>query len=390
MTEAGIVDRDVSMAVKPRYELLDGLRGVAAMVVIWYHVFEAFATSSMDQDFNHGYLAVDFFFMLSGFVIGYAYDDRWKQNRITVKGFIRRRLIRLHPMVLMGVALGVIAFAVQGFVQWDGSPVSGKWVMVSALLACLFVPAYPGAGYEVRGNGEAFPLNGPAWSLFFEYIGNVLYALWLRKLGTNALAAVVVLNGVGLVAYAVGNMSGGNHLGVGWSLGDYNFLGGMLRLGFAFSAGLLMSRVFRPVKVRGAFWICSIAIVALLAMPFVGWSDGTLWLNGLYDALCVTCVFPVILYVGASGQTTDRRSYALCDFLGRISYPVYIVHYPLMYLFYSWVWDGGFSFGQAWPVACVIFVASILLAAVCLKYYDEPLRRRLASVNKAVGKAVSA
>ena len=63
---------------KPHYVLLDGLRGVAALLVIWYHVFEGFATSPIDQKFNHGYLAVDFFFILSGFVIGYAYDDRWK------------------------------------------------------------------------------------------------------------------------------------------------------------------------------------------------------------------------------------------------------------------------------------------------------------------------
>ncbi|HIT83746.1 MAG TPA: acyltransferase, partial [Candidatus Avibacteroides faecavium] len=86
---------------KPHYELLDGLRGVAALLVIWYHVFEGFATSPIDQRFNHGYLAVDFFFILSGFVIGYAYDDRWRTT-LTLRGFFRRRLIRLHPMVVLG------------------------------------------------------------------------------------------------------------------------------------------------------------------------------------------------------------------------------------------------------------------------------------------------
>lgn len=93
---------------KPHYDLLDGLRGVAALMVIFYHVFEAFATSPIDQQFNHGYLAVDFFFILSGFVIGYAYDDRWKT--MTTKDFIKRRLIRLHPMVVLGAVLGVSAF----------------------------------------------------------------------------------------------------------------------------------------------------------------------------------------------------------------------------------------------------------------------------------------
>ncbi len=89
---------------KPHYEILDGLRGVAAVLVMLYHIGEGFATSPVDQSVNHGYLAVDFFFILSGFVIGYAYDDRWDIG-LTVKDFLRRRLIRLHPMVIMGVLL---------------------------------------------------------------------------------------------------------------------------------------------------------------------------------------------------------------------------------------------------------------------------------------------
>ena len=86
---------------KAHYDLLDGLRGVAALMVIWYHIFEgyAFAGGSIIETFNHGYLAVDFFFILSGFVIGYAYDDRWGRN-LTMKNFFKRRLIRLHPMSL--------------------------------------------------------------------------------------------------------------------------------------------------------------------------------------------------------------------------------------------------------------------------------------------------
>lgn len=104
---------------KPHYELLDGLRGVAALLVMFYHIGEGFATSPMDQHVNHGYLAVDFFFILSGFVIGYAYDDRWKTS-LTLKSFFRRRLIRLHPMVIMGAVLGVAAYCIQGCRRWDG------------------------------------------------------------------------------------------------------------------------------------------------------------------------------------------------------------------------------------------------------------------------------
>ena len=177
---------------KPHYDLLDGLRGVAALLVVWYHVFEgyAFAGGTTIDSINHGYLAVDFFFVLSGFVIGYAYDDRWSKT-LTMKDFFKRRLIRLHPMVIMGAVLGVISFLIQGSVKWDGTHVSISLVMLSLLCSLFFIPAIPGASYEVRGNGEMFPLNGPSWSLFFEYIGNILYALFIRRLSTKDRKSVV-------------------------------------------------------------------------------------------------------------------------------------------------------------------------------------------------------
>ena len=359
---------------KPHYELLDGLRGVAALMVIWYHIFEGFATSPMDQRFNHGYLAVDFFFILSGFVIGYAYDDRWKTMK--TKDFFKRRLIRLHPMVVLGAVLGSITFCIQGCEKWDGSQVSISMVMLAMLMGIFLIPVAPGAGPEVRGNGEMYPLNGPSWSLFFEYIGNILYALFIRKLSTKALTVLVVLAGIGLASFAIFNFSGYGHLGVGWSMADYNLIGGFLRLLFSFSIGLLMTRVFKPLQVRGAFWICSLAIIVLLSMPYIGGSE-FLWMNGIYDSVCAIIIFPLLVYLGASGKTTDKKSSKICEFLGNISYPLYIVHYPFMYLFYAWVWSKELSFSQAWPMALVVFFGNILLAYLCLKFYDEPVRRWL-------------
>ena len=273
---------------KPHYVLLDGLRGVAALLVIWYHVFEGFATSPIDQKFNHGYLAVDFFFILSGFVIGYAYDDRWKTT-MTQKEFFKRRLIRLHPMVVMGAVLGAITFCIQGCEQWDGTRVSISMVMVAMLLNLFLIPAVPGTGPEVRGNGEMYPLNGPSWSLFFEYIGNILYALFIRRLSTKALTILVVIAGIGLASFSIFNLSGNYHLGVGWSMIDYNLIGGFLRMLFAFSIGLLMSRIFKPVHIKGAFWICSVATLVLLSMPYVG-GHTSQWMNGIYDAICLSLI----------------------------------------------------------------------------------------------------
>ena len=369
---------------KPHYELLDGLRGVAALLVICYHIFEGFATSPLDQHFNHGYMAVDFFFILSGFVIGYAYDNRWKTT-LTLKGFFKRRLIRLHPMVIMGALLGAVSYCIQGSVKWDGTQVPFTMVLIALLLNLFLLPVVPGTGADVRGNNEMYPLNGPSWSLFFEYIGNILYALFIRKFSTRALTVLVIAAAAGLASFGISNLSGYGHLGVGWSMIDYNLLGGFLRLMFSFSVGLLMSRIFKPAKVKGAFWICSAVLAVLFTVPHLGGAD-RLWINGLYESVCAIMIFPALVWLGASGKTTDKVTSTVCKFLGDISYPLYVVHYPLMYLFYWWLWSGEekIPFSQAWPVAVVVIIASIILAYLCLRFYDIPLRKWLASrfINK--------
>lgn len=364
---------------KPHYHLLDGLRGVAALMVIWYHVFEgyAFAGGTTIDTFNHGYLAVDFFFILSGFVIGYAYDDRWGKN-FTMKDFIKRRLIRLHPMVIMGAVVGAITFYIQGSVQWDGTHIGISMVMLSLLCTIFFIPAMPGVGYEVRGNGEMFPLNGPCWSLFFEYIGNILYALFIRRLSNKALTIVVVLLGVALASFAIFNVSGYGNIGVGWTLDGVNFIGRLLRMLFPFSMGMLLSRNFKPMKLRGAFWICTLVMIALFAVPYLEGTE-SICTNGIYEAFCIIIAFPILLWIGASGTTTDKKSTQICKFLGDISYPIYVIHYPFMYLFYAWLIKNQlFTLGETWQVALCVYAWNILFAYLCLKLYDEPVRKYLA------------
>lgn len=355
---------------KPHYNLLDGLRGVAALTVVCFHLFEAYATSHLDQRINHGYLAVDFFFILSGFVVGYAYDDRW--TKMTVREFLTRRLVRLQPMVVIGALIGAVMFYTQGCPVWDVSAVPVAMLLVATLMNAFMIPATPGA--EIRGVGEMYPLNGPAWSLFFEYIGNVLYALFIRRLSTRALAVLVAAAGCGLAAFSVWGPLG--DICVGFSLTGENIVGGSLRLLFAFPAGLLLSRVFRPVRVRGAFWIGSLAVVALASVPRIGGSEH-LWMNGVYDALCAVVLFPLIVWIGASGKTTDRMTSRICKFLGDISYPLYMVHYPFIYLYYAWVKNENLTFGQSLPGAAALVAGSVALAWLCLRFYDEPVRRFL-------------
>ena len=364
---------------KPHYEILDGLRGVAALLVVFYHIFEGLsfaAGGTLITVINHGYLAVDFFFILSGFVIGYAYDDRWGKT-LTLGNFFKRRLIRLHPMIVMGAVLGVVFYVLQGSVMWDGTRVATSMVMLALLCALFFIPAAPGSCYDIRGNAEMFPLNGPSWSLFFEYIGNLLYALFIHRLGNKALAALVVLTGAGLAWFMLFDVVGYGMIGVGWTLDGLNFFGGLLRMLFPFSLGMLLARKFQPVKVRGAFWICSAVLLVLFCVPYIE-GQAVVSLNGLYESVCIFLIFPALVWLGASGKTTDRRSTQICKFSGDISFPLYAVHYPVMYLFYSWLIENKYyTFGEIWPMALVVYVGSVLLAYAALKLYDEPVRKWL-------------
>ena len=285
---------------KPHYELLDGLRGVAAILVVFYHIFEGFsfaeltngAGSGLITTLNHGHIAVDFFFILSGFVISYAYDSRWQE--MSTWQFFKRRLIRLHPMLIMGALIGVVAFAFVGFERWDGTTAPTSWVMIAMMLTMLMIPAVPGVPYEVRGNGEMFPLNGPGWSLFFEYVGNILYALFIRRLSTKLLAALTVVLGVVHAWFFLFDVSGYGMIGVGWTIDEVNFWGGLVRMLFPFTLGMWLARTFKPRKVKGAFWICSIALIALFAVPYIA-SEGVVNLNCLYEYVCIAFVFPLIV-----------------------------------------------------------------------------------------------
>ena len=355
---------------KPHYHILDGLRGVAALTVVCFHLFEAYATSHLDQRINHGYLAVDFFFILSGFVIGYAYDDRW--TKMTVWGFLKQRVIRLHPMVVIGALIGAVMFYFQGCSVWDVSTVSVGALLLATLMNALLIPATPGA--EIRGVGEMFPLNGPSWSLFFEYIGNVLYAFFIRLLPTRALAVLVLLAACGLVSFAVWGPLG--DLCVGFALTEENILGGSLRLLFAFPAGLLLARIFRPLKVWGAFWIGSVAIVAISSVPRLGGSEH-LWMNGIYDAFCAIVLFPAVVWLAASGKTTDRITARVCKVVGYMCFALYLVLSPFIFLFFAWVKNENLTFSESLPGAAALVAGSVLLAWGCLKLYDEPVRRFL-------------
>lgn len=369
-----------SLSTKPHYAILDGLRGVAALMVVAFHICEAHATSHQDQIINHGYLAVDFFFLLSGFVIGYAYDDRWA--KMTTGNFFKRRLIRLQPMVVMGSVIGAIFYYFQASGIFPAIGQTPVWQMLLIMvIGCTMIPITP--SMDIRGWAETYPLNGPAWSLFFEYVVNIFYALGARKLSKTVLSIFVVLFAAALIHLAVNQ---GDVIG-GWSLNAEQLRIGFCRVMFPFFGGLLLFRIAKLRNIKNAFVWSSLLTIIVLAAPRIGTAEN-LWMNGLYDSLSIVLIFPLIIFLGASGEIQSNAGKKICKFLGDISYPIYITHYPLIYTYTAWVSDKKVPLREAYPIAILTFVSAIAIAYACLKWYDEPIRAWLNKKAKAPAKVM--
>ncbi|WP_418698945.1 acyltransferase family protein [Bacteroides sp.] len=371
------------LASKPRYEILDGLRGVAAMIVVAFHLFETYSAGPTHQILNHGYLAVDFFFVLSGFVIGYAYDDRW--NRMTTWGFFKRRLVRLHPMIIAGTLIGAGLFYFGDAPMFELVMQTAWWKMLLiALLGCLMLPTPP--SMDIRGWSEINSLNGASWSLMWEYIANIFYALFVRRFSKLMLGIFVAFSALltiditfnidtfGLLearSYAKYTVIGG------FGLSPDQLYIGISRLLYPFFAGLLISRIGKLIKVKAGFWWCSLLITIILVIPHIGGEDH-LWIDGAYNALAILFLFPLIVAMGAGSSVTGNKSVPICKFLGEISYPLYITHYPLIYVQMNWAArHPDAPLGTHICIAVAIFLFAIAIAYACLKLYDEPVREWL-------------
>ncbi|MFD2146726.1 acyltransferase family protein [Mucilaginibacter antarcticus] len=209
--------------------------------------------------------------------------------------------------------------------------------------------------------------------IVFEYIANILYAVWIRKFSKTALTILVVISAIAIAQLSIanGDVSGG------WTLNVTQVRIGFTRVMYPFFAGLLLSRIAKPSQIKNAFLWCSLLVAAVLYMPRIGGAE-QLWLNGIYDAVCIVFVFPLIVYLGASGLIESQPGKKVCKFLGDISYPLYMVHYPIVYFYVAWVSNNkGMTIGQALPYAAAILVGATVLAYAALKRYDEPLRKWL-------------
>lgn len=377
---------EISTPKKPHYIILDGLRGVAAIMVVFFHVFEGFSGGDhTKQIINHGYLAVDFFFMLSGYVIAYAYDSRW--HAMTLKDFFIRRLVRLQPMIIMGSIVGAALFYFQHSegLGWGGIQATPLWKVILVMLIGMTV--FPvGKGLDIRGWNEMHPLNGPTWSLFFEYIANIAYALVLRKVSKFVLFILVALAGMWTIHYAFTNPNG-DMIG-GWSIDDPTQLKiGFIRLTFPFLMGLFLARMVKLRFTKNAFLTTSLLLVLLFSFPRLGGYDAH-WQNALYECIVVMVMFPIVLLLGAGGTVTGKRSTQFCKFLGDISYPIYITHFPLVYVYMAWTTNGNHSIHETESIiyGLLTVLIAIVSAYALMKLYDIPVRKWLGSKIQLISK----
>ncbi len=336
-----------------RFPVLDGLRGVGAIAVILDHV-----PPKMVHGFLPGRaLSVDFFFVLSGFVIAHAYGQRLASG-LSPAAFLRLRLIRLYPLYLLGL-LVALPLAVYG------ARTSGR-ISAFVVTLCFAIILLPRPSLRgVWDNLSLYPLNGPAWSLFYELVANVVYAFVARLLTLRRLAALLPLLAFCLV-WALYRHEGAHGPGYLWLHAD----AGLARVMFGFFAGVFIYRLRDVRRAPGLpAWLSVVIFLAVIAVPAAGaWQPP-------YEGFVSIVVFPLLVSAAANSHV-DGMAEVICTTLGRLSYAIYMLHVPLL---------GALSFGLeqagAYPPG-VVFIGiaialSIVAAMIADEWYDQPMRRWL-------------
>lgn len=321
------IESTLRAAVPHRYLALDGLRGAAAFAVLFYHLRNLDAPGRpawAESLFASGYLAVDLFFLLSGFVIAHAYGARLKTG-LGVRAFLMARLIRLQPVIAVGTAIGFAVALASRMANLPGAP--GLFAIATTMPLNLLMLPNPLVPWGI------FLFNPPAWSLFYELLANGAYAMAIsrfakvRAAGRRArppmmLIAVAMAGLIGLVVSAV--MLGDLDRGV--VLGDWPVA--LARIAFSFSAGLLLHhtrQAWMPAMPRLPLPVLLLTCLVLLALaPAGNW-------RVLYDVAFVAVLSPLLVMTTAVVE--PRGGWArVAAWLGMISYPLYAVHAPIKHL----------------------------------------------------------
>jgi peptidoglycan/LPS O-acetylase OafA/YrhL len=335
------------------------MRGIAALVIVVRHTPTFFGLSAAPGYSDHlpeSFLAVDFFFVLSGFVLAHAYGTKLESGFSPLR-FMNIRLTRFYPLYLMALAVGVV-----GIYLFPARPPLTVF-LVWAGFGALFLP--------LPGPDNMFPLNGPSWSLHFELAVNLIYGLVARWLRTPVLAVLVAVAGL-VLALCVSRQwlgFGSANLGPmadGFKLSGYG--AGMVRVIFSFFAGVLVFRLFESLPARKPVPILIPAIILaaiLLAHPPEHF-------RMMFELSAVLAGFPAIVLMGAYCDPKGAVS-KVCAALGAASYAIYVLHVPVARLFAK-VSDYQVV---AWPMG-ILFLAMIVALAIGMdRFYDIPVRRLL-------------
>jgi peptidoglycan/LPS O-acetylase OafA/YrhL len=274
-------------------------------------------------------------------------------------------------MVIFGTVLGVVMFyfgassvfpLIQNIPLWQ--------VLLYAVLGILMIPTTP--SMDIRGWQEMYTLDAPTWTLAFEYFANILYALFIRRFSKTMLSILVTVAACVTLHLTI---TQGDVIG-GWTVDAHNMRIGFTRLIYPFFAGLLLYRLGKVIRVPKAFMWSSLLLVAVLVVPRIGGPE-SLWMNGIYEAAIIIVIFPLIVAMGAGGKVKSKFTSRLCKLLGDISYPVYLVNYPLCYVHTAWVSDTEYTFAEAGWVPYTVFIATLLISYAAMRWYDIPLRKWL-------------
>ena len=323
---------------------LNGIRGVAAIIVAIFHADHLIGTQTLPS----GYLAVDLFFVLSGCVISHAYDPILTDG-MSGRQFLKMRLLRFYPIYLVGLFFGLMLFAALAITGAE-SALPSDVLALTLGLSLLFLPT--------PTTPNLFPLNVPAWSLFFELLVNALYAFLYRYVSDFRLIVVVCLSALVLVVTKISAEDVQDLGKLGYVLTT------LVRTTFSFTVGVLIYRYKRLLpSVR--------PISAIVLLVLVAAVNPTSDIRTYYDLICVLLVFPIIIgtVLGSEPDGSDHRIY---NWLGEMSYPLYAVHYPIIWL------ANGFAnrLGLSKPLIAVLLIPSLIFFAHLLeKKIDLPLRK---------------
>lgn len=338
-----------------RYAYLDGLRGIAALFVLTRHTEDFWGFS-----FFRSYLAVDLFFLLSGFVIAYAYSKKLSTGLISVKDFVLIRLIRLYPVFFLSFALCVVIMIAKLILKPNPNDTFDSLLLTVSLTAFILPSGF-------SADDLLFPMNGPYWSLFFELIINFIYALFRPLLSPPVLVAVVCFFGSVLLTSAL--YHGSLDIGFTWSLSSA--IAGFSRAAFGIFFGILMYQQghLLPKLPKSPFF----PLMAIILTGGVLMSPSAGGANPWIDLLSVTLIFPLCVIIASHAEKTKLDGLLLT--LGSASYPIYVFHYPLGHAV-AFV-SKGLEATLA-PYGGIAFVLCLIPIAIWIeKIYDIPLRQWL-------------